>query len=104
MCDAKTLSHKGAVMISQCADCKTINIWCNNLIFNFTVEQFTSFKQFTEELDFDERSLPFPDEQDRVVLKTPIDHINFTFTLDEWDDFHDAMNEAYYMQQVLALI
>ncbi len=104
MCDAKTLSHKGRVMISQCVDCKTINIWCNNLIFNFTVEQFTSFKKFTEDLDFDERSLPFPDQQDRVVLKTPIDHVNFTFTLDEWDDFHEAMNEAYYMQQVLALI
>ena len=104
MCDAKTLSHKGAVIISQCVDCKTINIWCNNLIFNFTPQQFRDFKKFTEDLDFDDRSLPFPDKQERVVLKTPIDHINFTFTLDEWVDFHDAMDEASYMQQVLAMM
>jgi hypothetical protein len=41
---------------------------------------------------------------DRAVLKTPVDHINFTFTLEEWEDLKDAMDEAMYMQKVFDLI
>lgn len=104
MCEAKILSQRGATMISQCLQCKTVNIWHNNLILNFTPQQFIDFRNLTRELDFDDRSLPFPDQQERAVLKTPVEHINFTFTMDEWDDFLEAMDEGLYMQKVFDLI
>jgi hypothetical protein len=104
MCEAKTLSQRGITMVSQCLQCKTINVWQNNLLLNFTPQQFADFRQFIADLDFDERSHPFPDRMDRAVLKTPVDHINFTFTLAEWEDLKDAMDEAMYMQKVFDLI
>lgn len=91
-------------MISQCLQCKTVNIWHNNLVLNFTPQQFADFRTFVSDLDFDDRSLPFPDMQERAVLKTPVDHINFTFTIDEWENLLDAMDEALYMQKIFDLI
>jgi hypothetical protein len=61
MCEAKTLSQRGVTMVSQCLQCKTINVWQNNLLLNFTPQQFADFRQFIADLDFDERSHPFPD-------------------------------------------
>jgi hypothetical protein len=104
MCEAKTLSQRGATMVSQCLQCKTINIWQNNVLLNFTPQQFADFRQFINDLDFEERSHPFPDKQDRAVLKTPVDHINFTFTEEEWEDLKDALDEGMYMQKVFDLI
>lgn len=91
-------------MITQCVDCKTINIWHNNLILNFTPQQFNNFRNLAQEFDFDDRARPFPDNQERAVLKTPVEYISFTFTVDEWEDFLDAMDEAFYMQQIFELI
>jgi hypothetical protein len=104
MCEAKNLSKKGMSIVSQCPESKLISIWHNNLILNFTPRQFNNFRTVAQKFDFDERSRPFPDNQVRAVLKTPVDHVNFTFTVDEWEDFLDAMDEAFYMQQVLELI
>jgi hypothetical protein len=104
MCEAKTLSQRGTTMISQCLQCKTVNIWHNNLVLNFTPQQFADFRTFIYDLEFDDRSHPFPDGQERAVLKTPADHINFTFTRDEWDDLSDVMDEALYMLKVFDLI
>ena len=104
MCEAKTLSQRGISMVSQCLQCKTMNIWHNNLLLNFTPQQFTDFRKFINDLDFEDRSHPFPDMQDRAVLKTPVDHINFAFTEEEWKDLKDAMDEALYMVKVFDLI
>ena len=104
MCDAKTLSHKGTTMISRCAECQCIFIWNTNIIVSFSTEQFILFKDFINELSFEEHCFPFPDGQDRVMMRTPVDNIQLTFTPDEWEDFHEAVEEAAYMQQVYALI
>jgi hypothetical protein len=104
MCEAKTLSKCGVTMVSQCLQCKTINIWHNNVLLNFTPQQFVDFRKFINDLDFDDRSHPFPDMMDRAVLKTPVEHINFTFTLEEWEDLKEAMDEALYMQKIFDLI
>lgn len=104
MCETKILSHKGAAMIGQCAECQTIYIWHQNLILNFTENQFTDFRKFAGDMDFDDRALPFPDGEDRVVLRTPHNDISFTFTVDEWDNFQSAMDEAVYMMAVYGLL
>jgi hypothetical protein len=104
MCDAKVLSQKGASVISRCSECRCVFIWNHNLILSFTPEQFMQFKGFAAELDFTGHSLPFPDGQERVVMRTPTNDIQFTFTTDEWEDFRAAMEEAAYMQEVYALM
>lgn len=55
-------------------------------------------------MDFDERSLPFPDGQERAVLRTPHQDISFTFTQPEWADFKAAMDEAACLLEVYSLI
>jgi hypothetical protein len=104
MCEAKTLSQRGDITVSQCSDCKTINIWQNNVLLNFTPQQFADFRQFIADLDFHERSHPFPDMQQRAVLKTPVDHINLVFTEEEWENMKEALDEALHMQQIFDII
>ncbi|MES2810003.1 MAG: DUF6686 family protein [Bacteroidota bacterium] len=104
MCEAKTLSRRGDIMISQCFQCKTINIWQHNVLLNFTPQQFCDFRKFISDLDFHERSHPFPDMQERAILKTPVDHINFVFTEEEWYDMREALDEALHMQKVFDMI
>lgn len=85
-------------------DCKMITIWHVHVLFYFSPEEFAAFKRFTENLDIEQSLFPFPDGEDRLVLCTPNRDINFTFSLDEWDDFSIALNEATYMQGVYELI
>ena len=104
MCETRILSKKGAALIGQCPDCQTVYIWHQNLILNFTEVQFHDFRDFARDLDFDERALPFPDGQERAVLRTPHNDINFTFTIAEWANFQAAIDEAIYMMEVYGLI
>jgi hypothetical protein len=104
MCSAKVLSQAGTSVISRCSECRCIFIWNNNLVLSFSPEQFTQFKDFTQELDIAGQSFPFPDGQDRIVLRTPVNDVQFAFTTEEWEDFQAAMDEAVYMQQVYALM
>ncbi|WP_158992584.1 DUF6686 family protein [Mucilaginibacter sp. L196] len=104
MCKTIVLSRKCATVISQCMECKIMNIWLRNLLLNFTPEQFKMFKNFTSGLDVEESMFPFPDGEDRLVLRTPHSDICFTFSLTEWEDFQAAMEEAEYMQGVYTLI
>jgi len=104
MCDTKVLSQVGESVISRCAECRCIFIWHNNLIISFSTEQFNQFRDFTVELDFTAHSFPFPDGQERVVMRTPVNDVQMTFTTEQWGNFHSAMDEAIYMQQVYDLM
>jgi hypothetical protein len=104
MCETRVLSNQGATHISQCTDCRAIYIWHQNLILNFTESQFNDFKNFANDMDFEERLLPFPDGEDRAVLRTPHSDINFTFTYPEWENFKAAIDEALYMLEVYSLM
>lgn len=103
MCDAQLLSKRGVTVINRCAGCRCIYIWNHNLILTFSGEQFASFRKFATELDFDHDAFPFPDAEDRVVMRTPLKDIQLTFTRPEWLDFNSAMEEAGHMLEVYAL-
>lgn len=104
MCDAKILSQRGATVISRCSECNCLFIWNHNLILSFTTDQFMQFKDFSAEFEFAGHSFPFPDGEERMVMRTPTNDIQFTFTIHEWEDFQAAMTEATYMQEVYALM
>ena len=104
MCDAKVLSHVGESVVSRCGECRCMFIWHNNIILSFSTEQFVQFKEFAAELAFTDHSFPFPDGQERVVMRTPVNDVQLTFTTEQWENFHAAMDEAVYMQQVYDLM
>ncbi|MBE9585831.1 hypothetical protein IM792_15350 [Mucilaginibacter sp. JRF] len=100
MCQHIVLARKGQTVISQCPDCRTFCIWQHNLLLNFSEEQFRSFKTFTANLDAADASFPFPDGEERLVLRTPNNDICLTFSLDEWDGFQAAMEDAVYFGNI----
>jgi len=104
MCDTKVLSQVGESVISRCAECRCIFIWHNNFIMSFSTGQFIEFKNFAEELEFNAHSFPFPDGQERIVMRTPVNDLQLTFTTEQWENFHAAMEEAIYMQEVYSLM
>lgn len=104
MCDAKIISHKGAAVVSRCSECRCIFLWHQNLVLNFTPEQFVQFKNFTDEMEFDNHTFPFPDGQERVVMRTPANDLQLTFTPEEWENMHEAMEEAIHMQEVYSIV
>jgi hypothetical protein len=52
------------------------------------------------ELNFVNYTFP----QDRMVMCKPVNDVQFTFSTDEWEDFHAAMDEGIYMQEVYSLM
>ncbi|MFD0751544.1 DUF6686 family protein [Mucilaginibacter calamicampi] len=104
MCETVILSKIGATIISQCMDCKILTLWTRTLLLNFSPEQFISFKNFTANLEVDLSLFPFPDGEERLVLRTPHSDICMTFSIDDWDNFQQAMEEARYMMEVYNLI
>lgn len=104
MCRSIMLSKRGQATISQCPDCKMLNVWQHNLLLNFTPEQFKAFKTFTSGIEEADAMFPFPDGEDRFVLRTPNSDICFTFSLTEWEDLMAAMEEAEYMQSVYQIL
>jgi len=97
MCEHNILSQKGQTLISRCQGCKTTKIWQHNLLLSFTKGQFLAFKNFTSQINAAEAMFPFPDGEDRFVMRTPNMDISFAFTGSEWEDFGAAMEEAVYM-------
>jgi len=104
MCETVILSKRGGAVIGQCVECKILTLWLNNLLLNFSPSQFKFFKDFTIRLDIEQSLFPFPDGEERFVLRTPHNDICMTFSTDEWDNFKEAMEEAEYMMQVYDLM
>ena len=75
-----------------------------SLLLNFSPEQFRSFKNFTAKLEVEQSLFPFPDGEERLVLRTPHSDICMVFSLDEWEQFQQAMEEAEYMMQIYELV
>lgn len=71
MCKIVILSNRGATVISQCVECKTLTLWPDNLLLNFTPSKFKTFKNYTTDLNNDKSLFSFPSGEYRFVLRTP---------------------------------
>ncbi|PWG78369.1 hypothetical protein DDR33_22655 [Pararcticibacter amylolyticus] len=81
-----------------------MNIWHNNLLLNFTKEEFLSFRKVINDLVFGDNSLPFPDDIDRIILRTPNRDISFTFAEFDFEQFKQAMDEAIYFSEIYSMM
>ncbi len=104
MCVTTVLSRHAQTVIGYCKCCSSLYLWHNNLMLCFDIEQFKAFRNFPENCDYEDMVHDFPDGSERIILRTPNRDINFTFTLDEWEDMKQAMDEALYMREVYALL
>lgn len=104
MCTTRILSTKGATTVSSCVGCKVYYIWHNNLLLNFPQQAFISFREVVFSLTFAKASLPFPDDEERIILHTPNDDISFAFDMYEFEDFKAAIDEAIYMNEVYSMM
>lgn len=104
MCKTLVLSTGKHTAITHCPCCKVYYIWHNNLVLNFTQHDFNNFKHIIDHAAFDETSLPFPDKEERILLRTPNEDISFAFTYPELESFKELLNEAIYMKEVYELM
>jgi hypothetical protein len=72
--------------------------------FKFQLEAFMSFRDVVNNMPFHNNCLPFPDQEERVVLHTPNDDISFAFDYEEFEVFKAAIDEAIYMSEVYSLM
>ncbi len=104
MCETRTLARKEQAFIGHCINCKTVYLWHGNLLLHFTPDEFVQFSTTLHRHEFCEYSMPFPDEEERVILHSPCQDVSFTFTKTEWTILKSTVDEAVMMQQVYALI
>lgn len=104
MCKPTVISRKGNVSVTQCVNCKMVNIWNKNILLSFSFQQFHAFINATRDLDFDNYLEKSPDGINVVILATPYPDLSLVFKRQEWDDFFAALNEAAYMQQIYQMV
>lgn len=100
MCKPTVIARKGNIAVTQCVNCKMVNIWNKAVLISFTFSQFSSFVDLTNDLDFDDYLETSPDGLEIVVLATPYPDISLVFTREEWHNFFAALAEATYMQEI----
>ncbi|MFZ4862326.1 hypothetical protein ACL9RF_09080 [Sphingobacterium sp. Mn56C] len=104
MCKSTTLSSKGNTTVSYCSGCQSHYIWQNSFILTFNPAQYDCFLEEIKSRMGVEDFMKFPDGVYRMMLPTPMPEVLFTFSEEEWQDFTNALFEAYYMREVYQLI
>lgn len=104
MCKPTVIARKGTVSVSQCINCKMVNIWNQGVLISFSFQQFDAFIDATRNLEFDDYLEESPDGVDIVVLATPYPDLSLVFTRPEWFNFFAALHEASYMQQIYNMV
>ncbi|MBC7450597.1 MAG: hypothetical protein H7259_03825 [Cytophagales bacterium] len=70
---------------------------------SFTNAEFSAFRTIIHS-DFMMNGISFPDEVERIMVRTPNDTVNLTFTKEEWGNIKAALDEAQFVQQVYAMM
>lgn len=104
MCKKTIIAQREGVAITQCVNCKTVNIWKTGLLMRFTFDQFDQFAEITSRIEFDNYVEYAPDGTEIVILSTPCNDICLMFTRTELDNFASAIEEAIYMQNIYKLV
>lgn len=104
MCKKTIIAQTEGVSITQCVNCKIVNIWKTGLLMRFTFDQFEEFAKIAGEIDFDQYLEYAPDGREVVILSTPCTDICLMFTRDELSNFCEAIEEAVYMQHIYKLV
>ena len=81
-----------------------IHLSYHNLMINFSLPEFTSFRRMVRSVLTDECLVPFPDGSERIILRTPFEGMCFTFLPHEAAELTTLLDEAFYMREIHNLI
>lgn len=104
MCKKTIIAQRNSVTITQCTNCKTVNISKKSILMRFTFDQFDEFSRIARRIEFDNYLEYAPDGTEVVLLSTPCNDICLMFTREELSDFANAIEEAVFMQNVYQLV
>ncbi len=98
--NSSTLAQKENLRIVQFKSCGHIGFMYKNLLLNFNTDSFQEFSNSFEQLDFNHRSVTFPDGSKRMVMNTCRKEIQLCFERDEFEMVKEALQEAVLMLEV----
>lgn len=104
MCNSVVLKSTATTLLSQCVECKTIFLWHNNFVINYSAQEFEAFRKIVNHSEFDSNSLPFPDNIERIIVRTPHESINLTFTEEEWVSLKNVLDEGQFVLQIYEMM
>ncbi len=104
MCMTAILTQQGSHTISHCVNCQTLFIYFNQLVLSFKPIQFEVFCDSVNDVSFEHCAVPFPNGEDKVVIRSPHEDIRFAFGIEEWFCLVNLVNEAKLMLQVQQLL
>ncbi|ABG59106.1 DUF6686 family protein [Cytophaga hutchinsonii] len=104
MCNPVLLKSTPTTHLSQCVECKTIFLWHNNFVINYTLPEFDAFREIMNRSAFENNSLPFPDNVERIIVRTPHESINLTFTESEWVHLKEVLDEGQFVLQIYEMM
>lgn len=104
MCNPIVLKSTPTTHLSQCVECKTVFLWHNNFVINYTIPEFDAFRQIVNTSVFENNALSFPDDIERILLRTPHESMNLTFTQEEWINLKDVLDEGQFVLQIYEMM
>jgi len=104
MCNPILLKSTPTSHLSQCIECKTIFLWHNNFVINYNLSEFDAFRKILARTSFESNSLAFPDDVERVIVRTPHSSINLTFNQEEWNNLKAVVDEGQFVMQIYEMM
>jgi len=103
-CPLKILSKNDLGFISMPVDQNIIHLCFNNLLINFTKEDFLTFRNIVKNIYKENEPISFPDGKNRILISTPYQGINFSFNQQEMILLVRSLDEAFYMEKIYSYL
>ncbi|MCE7993250.1 MAG: hypothetical protein HEP71_14785 [Roseivirga sp.] len=104
-CIPKVLVQGEHFNISTCSSCKRIGFCYKNLISGFDRNDFVGFAQSIIKTPFEKFAVPFPPYgEERIVIKTCHEDIQFCFHPVEFSELKDSLQEALLLIEVESVL
>jgi hypothetical protein len=94
------LSQRQDLSIEQCNCCDTIVFIYRNPLLKFTPESFQRFHSALQKIDFEERTVSFGDDTEKLIINTSQQEIQMCFEKPEFELICRALKEASVMLEV----
>jgi len=103
-CRLKILSKNNLGFISMPENQNIIHLCFNNLLINFSKEDFITFRKIVKDIYKENEPISFPDGRKRMLLSSPYQGINFSFDHFEMTELVRSLDEAYYMERIYSYL
>lgn len=103
-CDPHILSEGPHFSITNCACCKRIGLYYNNLLIGYTHKNFNKFVENFSKIEFEDHAVCFPDESARIIIKTPHRDVQINLDHNEFEELKCILQESALLLNAYELI